>query len=774
MPEDDSTIHPDSQSGGVNITGGAVNAADIVGRDKTTVNQTVTGNNNIVTGTGNIIVNVPPPPRRTHTIPAPPADFTGRVREVEQLLARTTAGASTAISGVSGMGGIGKTALAYYVAAQLRDRHPDAQLLLDMQGTGERPLSASDALAQVIRAFEPQADLRQASEDDLIALYRSLLDDQRVLLLLDNARDAAQCRPLLPPASCALLVTSRRHFVLPGLQPLRLDVMSEADAVALLQTLCPRLHPTGAEQIARLCGYLPLALRIAGSHLAVHDDLAPATYIRQLEQQRLARLKSDDDPNADVEQVLDLSYARLTPDLQARWRTLAVFPAPFDLAAAAAVWELEVGPAQSGIRRFLNRLLPHEPAKPDRDAAQSLLSELRQLSLVEYEPAPPPQPSPAERERETGARPALGGQEARALPSPVDGGGVGGGGGEAGRYALHDLLHDLAAARVTPAERDVTAYRHAAHYLQVARNADQLYQKGGDHILAGLALFDAELAHIRAGQAWAAAHAAADAPAANLCMNYPYYAAYVIDLRLHSREQIAWPEAALAAARTLNDKGMQGIHLGNLGRAYADLGAARKAIAYYEQALAIDRDIGDRHNEGTWLGNLGRAYKDLGETRKAITYHEQALALARDIGDRRNEGIWLGNLGNAYQDLDEVQKAIEYYAQALRIARDIGDRRAEGAILGNLGNAYKDLGEVQKAIAYYEQALALARDIGDRQGEGNALFNLSLAQEQLGDLPAALACAEQALEILTAIEAPLAKRAREQVEDLRGKMQGGA
>ncbi|MGB8646462.1 MAG: hypothetical protein WCF84_14585, partial [Anaerolineae bacterium] len=116
MPEDDSTLHTDSQSGGVNITGGAVSASNIAGRDQTTVNQTVTGSGNILTGTGDIIINPPPAPppviHTRHTIPAPPADFTGRKREVEQLLARTTAGASTAISGVSGMGGIGKTALA--------------------------------------------------------------------------------------------------------------------------------------------------------------------------------------------------------------------------------------------------------------------------------------------------------------------------------------------------------------------------------------------------------------------------------------------------------------------------------------------------------------------------------------------------------------------------------------------------------------------------------------------------------------------------------------
>ena len=174
----------------------------------------------------------------------------------------------------------------------------------------------------------------------------------------------------------------------------------------------------------------------------------------------------------------------------------------------------------------------------------------------------------------------------------------------AGRYRLHDLVRLFADARLGSAERTVAQGRHAIHYLIVAAAADELYLQGGESLKKGLALFELEWGNIQAGQGWAAAQADRDEAAAKVCSKYPDAGAYCLGLRQHARERVRWLEAALAAARRLKDRKSEGLHLGNLGTAYWDLGEARRAIQYNEQALAIHREIGDRRGEGAALGNL--------------------------------------------------------------------------------------------------------------------------------------------------------------------------
>ena len=656
------------------------------------------------------------------SIPSPPADFTGRANELAQLVADLSPVPSPdregvrggVISGLTGMGGIGKTALALVVARKLAAQFSDAQIFVDMRGTAATPTTPTDAMRQIIHAFEPTADLRQATDAEIAALYCSLLDGKRALLLLDNAANAAQVKPLVPPPTCALLVTSRRHFTLPGLQPLRLDVMGETDARDLLLKIAPRLTPSPqwgegrgegiADDIARLCGYLPLALRIAGSTLATRVDLSPAEYIARLRQRKLATLKSDDE---DVEAVFGYSYDLLSSDMQARWRALAVFPAPFDAPAAAAVWAM------------------------DADAARDALSEFVRLSLLDFIG-----------EGETGRV----GERETSLPlSPSPALPI-------SRYSLHDLLRAYADARLRDDERETARLRHAQHYLEVARAAQQLYLQGGDNARAGLARFDAEWLHIQQGQAWATTNRETSEDAARLCSDYPDAAIHCLALRLHRRELVAWLEKAIAAARQLGIKYREGSHLGNLGHAHAELGEVQQAIGYYEQALAIKREIGDRRGEGTNLGGLGFAYYSLGEVQQAVGYYEQALAIEREIGNRRGEGTTLHDLGAAYVTLGKARQAIGYLEQALAIDRESGNKHGEGGTLGALGGAYRSLGEVRQAIRYYEQGLAMVREIGCKRCENNDLNNLGMAYAELGETRNAIGYYERALEITREIE----------------------
>jgi tetratricopeptide (TPR) repeat protein len=613
--------------------------------------------------------------RALYQLPPPPEDFTGREAELEELMQAIEKGGVT-ISGLRGMGGIGKTALALKLADELRERYPDAQIYLDLKGTSDKPLTTAEAMAHVVSSYRP-ADKLPDNEAQLAALFRSVLDGQRALLLMDNAASAAQVAPLILPATCILLVTSREHFVLHGWVAKDLTALTPEEARALLPRLMPHIGDA-ADEIAQLCGYLPLALCTAGGMLAVREDLAPRRYAEQLrdERQRLERL-GEEGVEISVEACFNLSYASLEPQAARVFRQLAVFPASFDAAAEEFVCQ---------------------------DPEHARLSDLLRRSLVEYDRA-------------------------------------------AARYWLHDMTRLFATARGSDQERGEAERRHAAHYLEVATAADDLYLKGSDAILDGLRLFDSEWANIRAGQAWAAGHAEEDGQAAKHCSDYPGRTSHLLDLRLHPREHAIWLEAALAAARRSKDRHAEAAHLGNLGIAYLRSDEPRLGIKYFEEARAIDHEIGDRRAEGNAMGNLGSAYHELGEPRRAIEYYDQALAVQREIGDRRGEGQFLCNLGIAYAELGEPRRAIEYYDQALAIYREIRDRRGVGQAVGNLGMAYTQLGEPHRAIGYYKQALAISREIGDRRGEGQALGNLGIAHRKLGEPQRAIQCYEQALAI---------------------------
>ena len=335
------------------------------------------------------------------------------------------------------------------------------------------------------------------------------------------------------------------------------------------------------------------------------------------------------------------------------------------------------------------------------------------------------------------------------------------------RFRVHDLMRDLAQEGWSDEQSYNAEKRHAEHYLKVAGIAGWIYLRDAEGVLVGLGLFDLERAHIETGQAWAAAHAPSDDRAAILAQDYPLTGVVknILDLRLHPREIIRWLKASLKAARKLGNKEPEGGALGNLGRAYADLGETRRAIECYEQHLAIARETGDRRGEGTALGNLGLAYFALGELRRVIEYFEQSLAIARETGDRLGEGNALGNLGIASANLGETRRSIEYYEKQLAITRETGDRQGEGRALGNLGLAYADLGETRRAIESYEQRLAIAHETGDRRGEGNALFNMGMALDKLGERAKAIEHARGALAILEQIEDPNAGKVRRQLEE---------
>ena len=526
-----------------------------------------------------------PRPVVPQQIPSAPDDFTGRDDELTELRELVKSGGVT-ITGLHGMGGVGKTALALKLAAELRGNYPDGQIYRDLKGVHQRndsglrqqPLSPVEVMSHVIRAFsaDPQLKLPDTLAE-LRGIYHSVLADRRVLLLFDNAREPQQLTPLIPNHhQCLMLVTSRQRFALGGRQPYDIDKLKPEDAVSLLRKNSPSLSQQDALDIAEICDYLPMALKPAVSLLSKSRLMTPERLKEKLrDKKQLLKLndtdRADELLNLSIEASFALSDELLAEDdigdLQLRWHTLAVFPDTFDEAAAAAVLAME------------------------EDAARSALDALDSYSLIEITSEPDTHES---------------------------------------RFSLHDLARDYCHSRLSDDERDQSQFRHADYFNRLLRQADDLYESGHDGITASLKLFDREWNNIHAGQAWSAERAVADNDAAQLCLEYPG-GVYLINLRLHPRDWIRWLEAALNAARQLQDRPNEGVHLGNLGIAWKDLGEVRKAIEYYEQALIISREIGDRHGEGTHLGNLGGAWRNLGDKAKACALMKEAVQMLEQI-----------------------------------------------------------------------------------------------------------------------------------------------
>ena len=621
-----------------------------------------------------------------HQLRAPVGDFVGRAQEIADLTAALRGGANAA---VSGMGGTGKTELALYVAGRLRDTYPDAQLVLDMRGTDAAPRKPSDALATCIRAFLGVEQRLPEDPQELTQIYRSVLEGKRALILLDNAFDGAQVSPLLPPPGSALLVTSRETIALAGKKVrVMLEQLQPVEAHELLCGIVSHVPGETADRICELCGYLPLAIRAAGSLLDVTADLDPADYVTQLRDER-TRLELIGAGGVDisVEASFNLSYARLSTDAALVFRQLAVFPATFDARAEEAVC---ADPEHKHLSELLRRNLVRYDGETRRYSLHDLARLFADSRLSDDE-------GHATRMRHA-AQYLLVLRECDEFYLK---------GGDAIKSGL--ALFDVERRNIE-AGQEWACRRSSADEAAVGLCND--YPDAGTYVLY-------LRQHPREYISWLEAALAA----ARQLKDRTSEASHSHNLGNAYRDlgetgrAIELCEQTLVVAREIGDRRWEGGALGNLGIAYSNLGDTRRAVEFYEQQLTIVREIGDRRGEGNALGNLGNAYISLGKTRHAVECHEQALIIDREIGNRHGEGQDLGNLGSAYAVLGEPRRAIEFYQQCLVITREIGDRFGEGGALLNTGLVLDNLGHRAQAIIQVKAALEIYEQIESPNAE---------------------------------------------------------
>jgi DNA-binding SARP family transcriptional activator/Tfp pilus assembly protein PilF len=632
--------------------------------------------------------------RRPQQLPADVADFTGREDQVNRLcdlLSASSGGASgpVRIALVAGYGGLGKTSLAVHAAHQVcGGTFPDGQLYVDLLGATSLPLHATDVLARFLRDLGIDGKDIPHDEAERAARYRTALAGRRVLVVLDNAKDAAQVRPLLPGSgSCAVLITTRNRM--PDLASTRLvdlDVLDDDDALTLFTKVVDdkraAAEPEATAEVLLACAGLPLAIRICAARLATRSGWSISTMAGRLrdERRRLDELRVGD---LAVRASFEVSFASLPP------------------ARAASA----VDPA----RTFSLLGLWHGPTISTAAAAALLgTSDLDAGDALELL------------------------VDAHLLESKSP-----------DRYKFHDLLRVYASERATAdlpeADRTAAITRLLTWYMRTADEASKVVSpyrydiliEGDAHLRfesaeAALRWYDSERANLVAATSQAAA-AGLHEVAWRLVA--PLFSIF------HRRDN--WPDCitthriALDSARAAGNRAGEAWVLNNLGDA---LGKTRDgaAVGYLEESVAIRREIGDKAGEAQSVNNLADAFETLGRLPEAQDLLRHALELNREVGNRSGEGAALVNLGSVLLRLDLADEAAVQLQAARQVFDEIGNIDGIGYSLDCLGLCYLHQRRYPEALDTLRQALDIHRAAGSRHRQAATLRALGSAQAHSG------------------------------------------
>ncbi len=652
--------------------------------------------------------------------------FAGRAAELEVLTrlldsAHDQTPGTMVISVISGTAGVGKTALAIHWAHRVAARFPDGQLYVNLHGydRARTPVPPAEVARGLLNSLQVPSEQMPRDQDPCLNLFRSLVAGRRMLIVLDNARDTDQVRPLLPGgAGCLVLVTSRSQLAsliaAEGAHPVVLDVLTEADARELLaKHLGPgrvAAEPHMATELIALCARLPLALVIAAAQVALQRRMSLATLVSELRDAR-GRLDALDagDASGSVRTAFSWSYPYLPAAVARMFRMLSLHPGP-DISTAAAA-------SLAGTRR---------------DEADRMLRQLTRASLV------------------TSGRP--------------------------GRFAFHDLLRvyagELADATDSREECQRATCRVLDHYLQTARQADEMLKRVREPVAAlppqpgvvpevvsgyeeAMAWFQAER-QVMPVLVGTAARAGLHTCAWQLAEVLTTFA----DRRGYWDSLLPVQQTALAASQSLGDRQKQAICHHRLGQTNNRLGNDEDARTHFGKALDLYRQLGDRIGQGRVHSSLGALAERQGRHRDALQHSLQALGLFRAVGDRGWQATVINNIGWCHARLGEFGQAQECARQAISLHQELGKRESEACAWDSLGYTHAQLGQYRDALACYERALSIFRQLGDRFNEADVLGHLGDYHRDTGDLPAAIENWRRALAILVELHHPAAEHMR--------------
>ena len=651
------------------------------------------------------------PPTVLHTLPRDQAAFTGRIRELDQILSVTEADAgSVGIYAVDGMAGIGKTALAVHAARRLAARFPDGQIFIRLHAhtEGQRPVDPAEALATLLLWTGAAPQQIPPGLDARAAAWRHQLTGKKMLLVLDDATGSDQVGPLLPgSANCLVLVTSRRRLTaLEEVVPISLDTLPHADATELFARLAGRrdIRPSNdaIAEIVALCGYLPLAIRLVAAGLRHHPSWTVTGVARELSasHDRLTAMRAED---ISVTAAFDLSYRDLTTSQQRLFRRLGLHPGnDVDAYAAAALDDADLQVTRQHLGDLHDHNLVSEPTR--------------------------------------------------------------------GRYLLHELLREHArtlAASSDSGEDNAAVDRLLDYYLHAAvaagRHLAWRTATVGPTLQGRPPAWAPELRTAEEAIAWlntervnlrrCAEHAAASGRLEH-ANRIPAAIGDFLHAQGHWNEALTLHQLALATARTAGDRAGQAAAFHSLGTMQRLTGDSAAAMTSQTLAVELFRDLGDRQGQARALNQLGIVQRHTGDNAAGAISHGRALELFRDLGDRQGQARALNSLGVMQQTLGDYEASADSERQALSLFCEVGDQDGQARALNFLGVAQQLAGDYPAAGISLTDALDLFREIGDRLGQADALINLGALLSRTSDFQDANHHYTEALNVSREVNAP--------------------
>ncbi|WP_020641858.1 AfsR/SARP family transcriptional regulator [Amycolatopsis balhimycina] len=651
----------------------------------------------------------PPVPRQ---LPAHTPRFAGRANELaelETLLEKSTQDgvATVVITAINGTAGVGKTALALHWAHHVAERFPDGQLYVNLRGfdpTGT-PARPGESLRGFLHGLGVHPEQIPTTVDAQAALYRSLTAERRLLVVLDNARDAEHLRPLLPAGpGCLVVVTSRNQLAgltaQEGARLITLDVLTAEDALALLTRHLGHdrvaADPDAVTELIEQCARLPLALAIVAARATTYPSFALRVLVKELSDAstRLASLDTGD-ATTSIRTVFSWSYDHLSAEARRMFRLFGLHPGPHIALFAAA------------------RLADLDPAR-----TRETLDELVQAQLLmQFTP---------------------------------------------GRYTCHDLLRayavNLSAAHDPEDDRSSAITRLFDHYLQTTASAMRFIHHPKDQYwsdvpppaesaspIADLATADAWFTAERVNLSAIIAHAVTRGSYPDTARLAVILLFRCVELGDNYADSLTIYSHALRAAQDAGDHATEVYALTYIGIAHWQRGHYEQAINHHEHAITVSREIGNPVTEALALSYLGLVHWRQGNYRLATEDHQHALLLARGNDSAAAEAITLNFLGLVHSQQGQYSVAIERYQSAAAIGRRIGDRVVEAFAMNNCGVVHRRQGRYELATEQHRRSIAISRDIGDRMGEAFALNNLGVVHIQQGHYGPAVEHLQQAL-----------------------------